>query len=98
MVGDDYHHIVRVMRMQPGDRVEIVFPDGKTAISEIVAITEDVVELTIVGWDEKVRELPVEVTIGISLLKKDNFDMVVQKGTELGASRFLPFHAERSVV
>ncbi len=98
IVGDDYHHIVRVMRMQPGDRVEIVFPDGKTAISEIVAITEDVVELTIVGWDEKVRELPVEVTIGISLLKKDNFDMVVQKGTELGASRFLPFHAERSVV
>ena len=96
--GDDYHHIVRVMRMKPGDEVGVVFPDGRTAISEIAAIHEDVVELVIRAWDEKVRELPVDVTIGISLLKKDNFDMVVQKGTELGVSRFIPFISERTVV
>lgn len=96
--GDDYHHMVNVMRMRPGERVSVVFPDGRTAISEITAIAPDHVKLAIKSWDEKIRELPVEVTIGISLLKKNNFDMVVQKGTELGASRIIPYTGERTVV
>ena len=78
------------MRMKPGDQVGIVFPDGKTAISEIMAVNAEFVELKINHWDEKQRELPLDITIAISLLKKDNFDMVVQKATELGASRIIP--------
>lgn len=96
--GDDYHHIVHVMRMKPGDQVGIVFPDGRIAISEIMAIHAEFVELKINNWDEKQRELPLDVTIAISLLKKDNFDKVVQKATELGASRIIPLMMERTIV
>src|SRR5690606_18408754 len=40
----------------------------------------------------------VQVTIAQSLPKGDKFETVLQKGTELGAARFIPFASERTVV
>src|SRR5207249_8941821 len=38
------------------------------------------------------------VVLAQALAKGDKLDLVVQKATELGASRIVPLHAERSVV
>lgn len=96
--GDDYHHIVRVMRMKAGDEIICVLPSGKSATCEIAEITAEIVVANVVKWEEGNTELPVHVVIASGLPKGDKLEMIIQKGTELGAFEFVPFTASRSVV
>ncbi|KJE27550.1 RNA methyltransferase, RsmE family protein [Geobacillus kaustophilus] len=96
--GDDAHHIARVMRMKPGDGIICVFPDGRAAVCEIQQIANEHVQARIVQWKEERSELPVRIYIAQGLPKGEKWELVIQKGTELGAAGFLPFEAARSVV
>lgn len=98
IVGDDVHHIVRVMRMRVGD--ELICSDGwgRDVLARITRILPDEVQAEILAEMKEQRELPVEVAVAQALPKGDKMDWVIQKGTELGASSFIPFHASRSVV
>ncbi|GGA68732.1 16S rRNA (uracil(1498)-N(3))-methyltransferase [Ornithinibacillus halotolerans] len=96
--GEDAHHIIRVMRMQIGDEIICNTPQGQSATCKISMIQEKEVVAEIIGWLDKSSELPVFVTIAQGLPKGDKMDLVLQKGTELGAKAFIPFQAERSVV
>lgn len=97
ITDDDYHHMTRVMRMKIGDKVICNHPTGKSATCQINAINDKEVMLTVIDYLDETTELPVKVTIAQGLPKRDKLEFVLQKGTELGASRFLPFEAARSV-
>lgn len=96
--GENYHHIVRVMRMAVGNQNYLVFSDGIAILAEIITITETTVELKEISKEQMEKELPVQVTIACGLPKGDKLDWIVQKGTELGACQFIGFPAENSVV
>lgn len=96
--NDDRHHIIKVMRMEIGDKVICVDPNGKTAICEIAKITDEQVVADVVQWKDEKSELPIFVTIASGLPKGDKLEWIIQKGTELGAYEFIPFSARRSVV
>ncbi len=96
--GDDVHHISRVLRMQAGNKIICCTKDGFEALCEIVEITSDQVECFVLEWMTVNRELPVSLTIASGLPKGDKLEWIVQKGTELGASSFIPFNAARSIV
>lgn len=98
ITGDDFHHIVRVMRMEAGDTVIVVQPGGQAAIAEIKTITDDAVLADVIEWTQEEKELPVRLSIASGLPKGDKLEYIVQKGTELGAFSFFPFQAARSVV
>ncbi|KXG11332.1 16S rRNA (uracil(1498)-N(3))-methyltransferase [Anoxybacillus rupiensis] len=98
MTGDDYHHMVRVMRMREGDAVICCNENGKAALCEIVRISSENMMLRIIKWIEEQTELPIRIYIAHGLPKGDKFELVIQKGTELGAFAFIPFLAARSVV
>jgi 16S rRNA (uracil1498-N3)-methyltransferase len=95
---EDRHHIVKVMRMQIGDQIICVDPEGKQAICRLAEITDESVVADVVQWKEEVSELPISITIASGLPKGDKLEWIIQKGTELGAHQFLPFSAARSVV
>ncbi|WP_026906235.1 16S rRNA (uracil(1498)-N(3))-methyltransferase [Paucisalibacillus globulus] len=96
--GDDAHHIIRVMRMQIGDEIICNPPNTNGAICKITEIEEHWVTAEVIEWQDRNVELPVFVTIAQGLPKGDKLDFIFQKGTELGASAFIPFQAKRSVV
>lgn len=98
ITGDDVHHIVRVMRFHEGDNVICNHPDGRAAICTIAEQTLDIVTADIVKWLDEEVELPIHVTIAQGIPKGDKLDLVLQKGTELGAAGFIPVQTERSVV
>lgn len=98
ITGDDFHHISRVMRMEPGSRIYIVSPDGRTSICTITEIKESEVAAEVTEWIERSVELPADIVISTGLVKGDKFDYIIQKGTELGAAGFVPFEASRSIV
>lgn len=98
IMDNDAHHINRVMRFQIGNAIICNHPDGKAAICEITSFADDRVHTVIKEWMSESVELPIDVTIAQGLPKSDKFEFVLQKGTELGATAFIPVQAERSVV
>ncbi|MFP5109162.1 16S rRNA (uracil(1498)-N(3))-methyltransferase [Neobacillus sp. C211] len=95
---EDRHHIVKVMRMQLGDQIICVDPEGKQAVCALAEITDTSVVADVVQWKDIGSELPISITIASGLPKGDKLEWIIQKGTELGAHQFLPFSAARSVV
>lgn len=95
---DDYHHIVRVMRMDIDDEIYCVNNLQQVARCRIEKISENEVIVKVVQWLEGEIELPVSVSIVSGLPKGDKLEWIIQKGTELGAFKFIPFIAARSVV
>lgn len=96
--GDDVHHIRRVMRFRPGDRLIACDGEGTDYIGEVMDGTGDEVICRILRRSPSAGEPVLHVTLAQSLPKGDKWEWVLQKGTELGASAFLPFTSRRTVV
>lgn len=98
VTGENYHHIVRVMRMKPENQLYLVFDNSVVIQGEIVSVNEQEVLVRELSKEETDKELPVNVTIACGLPKGDKLEWIVQKGTELGAHRFIGFPAKNSIV
>jgi 16S rRNA (uracil1498-N3)-methyltransferase len=96
--GQDAHHISNVMRLQPGDELICCNGEGRSVHAKINSLSKDIVECDILHDLERSRELSIFVTIAQGLPKGDKFEWVIQKGTEMGAHRFIPFSSSRTVV
>jgi 16S rRNA (uracil1498-N3)-methyltransferase len=96
--GEDVKHISKVMRMSPGDMILCTLTSGKTCRVEIQEITNELVICNVIEWIDETNELPIKVVIASGLPKGDKLEYIVQKGTELGASGFVPVIADRSIV
>lgn len=92
----DSYHILRVMRMNLNGRIEIVY-NNDLYICEIVDTNPTVIARIISKEDNK-NELSFDITIVQSLVKEQKMDYILQKITELGASRIIPYEASRSVI
>jgi len=92
---EDSYHITKVMRYSIGNKIEIV--DNETLfIAEII----ETIPLVIAKKVEQVscNEKHTNVVIAQSLVNEQKMDYILQKGTELGASMFIPIITNRSVV
>jgi 16S rRNA (uracil1498-N3)-methyltransferase len=96
--GRDANHITRVLRMGPGETIDIVDSSGKEYSALIKSGSEDRIILDVVSEGrEMCREPSVFITILQGLPKSDKMDIVVRRNTEIGVSRFVPVITERSV-
>lgn len=98
ITGEDARHISRVMRSRVGDQVIACNGQSLDVLVEITELAEGVVTASIVETLEQHGEPNLFVTIAQSLPKADKMESVIQKCTEIGASSFLPFLSERTVV
>lgn len=89
---DDRHHLERVLRVRPGDPLTVADGRGRWRTATFGPALTAIGEIT----EEPVPVPP--ITIGFALVKGDKPELVVQKLTELGIDRIVPFRAERSVV
>ncbi len=98
ITGSEAKHITRVLRMGAGDRLILV--DGKGA--RFQAVIESVGRRDVVVHLEKPLPQPpppsLEITLCQALLKSQAMDYTVEKTSELGVCRILPFSSERTVV
>lgn len=91
---DAVHHLTRVLRLRPG--APIVVADGRGSWAPAVLAGDGAVEPA-----GPVASVPAPVpalTVAFALVKGAKPELVVQKLTELGVDRIVPFRAERSVV
>lgn len=94
--GNAAHYLARVMRAAPGD-VVILCDDitGEWAARVVDAGKRDVV-LEVSELLRPREDVP-DLWLCPALLKKDRFDLVLEKATELGAARIAPVITRRCV-
>ena len=91
----DIHHIKKVMRCQVNDQIEVVY-DDTLYVCKITNL--EPLELDIMCTMEEDKELETNLTIAVSLVNEQKFDLILQKLTELGVSTIIPLKTERSIV
>mgnify|MGYP004665047041 FL=1 len=93
----DKHHIINVMRMKLNDKIEIVYNE-KVYMCEINDISKKDVSYSVKDIIDINNELPVKVTIAVSLVNEKKLDFILQKCTELGVYDFILVNSDRSKI
>ncbi len=94
--GDEAHHAVRVARRRVGDLVTLIDGAGSAWDAEILELTADRVRCGILSERPGMGEPSVDLALAAPLIKADRFEMLIEKGVELGVSSFLPFESEHT--
>ena len=94
--GEVLHHLATVLRLRPGDELELLDGSGLICRCQILSLERRRGEARVLSR-LRVAEQPLPVQLLQALPKGDKFDLVLQKGTELGITRFVPVLTGRSV-
>jgi 16S rRNA (uracil1498-N3)-methyltransferase len=96
--GDAANHIARVLRLKPGDALTVFDGRGGEFAARIEALRKRAVVVEVKERSASERESPLSLTLAQGISRGERMDWVVQKATELGATRIVPLLTERSVV
>jgi 16S rRNA (uracil1498-N3)-methyltransferase len=94
--GNQAHYLSRVMRAGEGDAVILCDDATGEWLASVAAVGKRDLVLT-VERQLREREAVPDFTLCAALLKKDRFDLVLEKATELGAARIQPVLTRRCV-
>lgn len=91
------NQIKNVLRLKPGDKVFLFNNEMDEVEAEITEIKKDLVKLRILKVQKNLREPKIRTILYCSILKHNNFEIVVQKATEIGIKEIFPIVSERTV-
>ncbi len=94
---ESINQIKNVFRLKPGSLIFLADGKLKEAEAEIIKISANQIELKIISIKENKNESPVYGILYASILKKQNFELAVQKAVEAGIKEITPIIAERTV-
>jgi len=96
--GELFRHISTVLRLKPGAAIILADGCGHEAVAAIREIGKEGVAVDLQPfYPVSVDDGALPVTLCQGLPKGEKMDLVLQKATELGVSRIVPFNADRSV-
>lgn len=95
--GQEFMHLKKVLRLGPGDRITVFDDSGWEHDAIIRELSAERGEIEIVRSYEAGRESALQVTLGVALTKGEKMDFVVEKATELGVQKIVPFTSTFSV-
>jgi len=95
--GSEVRHIRRVLRLKVGDRLVLFDGSAKEYEGIIVEESPSSVMMKVENILSPAKESPLEITLAQSLLKGEKMEYLIQKATELGIKKIIPFFSSRSV-
>ena len=95
--GKTAHQIAKVLRLQPGEVIDLLDNSGFVYPARIATVSKSSVWVEVIERRPGETEPKVELVLYQALLKGQKFDWVLQKGTEIGVSHFVPVLSERCV-
>lgn len=94
ITGSDAEHLVRVLRVEAGQRYEL--SDNRNVyLAEIASARKGLVSFQVLEEVDR-KKLPIAVTLSAALFKFDHFEWMIEKATELGVSTIRPFESVRT--
>lgn len=86
--------ILRVLKLQKGE--EIVIKNSNCAyICEIIAVSQEKISVSVLHKKEHVNQKRISLIICIP--KKDKFELLIEKCTEIGVTDFYPVVSDRTI-
>lgn len=99
--GPAHRYLARVLRLPVGARITLFDGAGHEASATITTIDDEAgaLDVAVDAPAAAVLATPgLELTLLCALLKGDKLELVIQKATELGATRIVPILTSRAVV
>ena len=98
ITGRDAHHIIDVLRMAPGDRLQVVADDGISFVGEITAVGTNTVTVLAREVLRETHEPDVRISLLQGLAKGEKMEFIIQKAVEIGVAEIFPVAMAHSVV
>lgn len=92
------HRLGRVLRLKRGDHVLLSESRGRDFEVQLTGVSPYAVTGVVIAEREAPPEPALSLVLYQSLIRANRFDLVLEKGTEIGVSRFVPVTAARSQV
>ena len=96
LTGQQAHYLARVMRVAPGDAVILCDDATGEWAARVTATAKREVAVEVVERLRPREQVP-DFRLCAALLKKDRFDLVLEKATELGVAQIQPVITRRCV-
>jgi 16S rRNA (uracil1498-N3)-methyltransferase len=95
ITSDIAHQIIKVLKFEIGEKIELSDGKGTVGFGKVKNLSKNTVLVEI----EKVEKLKEnkKTTLFCAVLKKENFELVVQKATECGISKIVPIITDRTI-
>ncbi len=97
ITDQEARHIGMVLRLRPGNTIELFDGSGRVYQAEITKIGKSTVETKILAHHHH-REQPPFLSVAQSLVKGKKMDLIIQKATELGIQAILPVLSQNCAI
>jgi 16S rRNA (uracil1498-N3)-methyltransferase len=98
VAGEEFSHLVHVMRKKIGDRIRIVDGKGNAYDATLTDLKKKTAHGRITAHYTHHNEPNLSVTLAVGVLKNPSrFDFLVEKTTELGIHELIPLTTERVI-
>lgn len=95
--GVQARQIARVLRLRVGERIIVLDGSGLEHEVELGAVTPSRVRGAVRATRTSVGEPRLAITLYQAVVARERFELVLQKGTEVGVAAFVPTWCERSL-
>ncbi|MGH7198043.1 MAG: RsmE family RNA methyltransferase [Candidatus Omnitrophota bacterium] len=92
--GEELHHLAKVMRVRPGETIELVNGRGELATAELISLDKKTAHLKILSHETATPPPP--LILAQAVTRTASLEWIIEKGTELGATEFWLFPGEKS--
>ncbi len=89
------HHLRNVLRVRPGDQVEIIDGEGNGYLGTVDISAR---EVRVTGLKKFGEPVAADLILAAALIKGERFEWVIQKATELGVTSIVPLQTHYSEV
>lgn len=90
------HQMTHVLHLKPGEQVGLCDGKGGEVVASFVGVEKQGVKCEVIEERAPLPAFPI-VTLCCAVLKRENFEWVVQKATEVGVSKIIPIITARTV-
>jgi 16S rRNA (uracil1498-N3)-methyltransferase len=97
MTSEQARHISTVLRMKEGKIIRLVDIDASTFYGSIMLIKNGV-RVRVTDSIVEERESRIKITLAMALIKGERWDWLLEKATECGVSKIVPFTSARCIV
>ncbi len=98
ITGDDYNHISKSLRLQPGDKIIICDGRKNDYLVQLSEFGDNIIKAEIKNKIKNKNEPVINISLAQALPKKNNMDLIAQKATEIGFKKLIPLLTERTIV
>jgi len=95
--ADLLHQLKNVFRLESGDEIVLLDNSGFKYRCKIELLAKNEGVFEVLEATENLLKPAREIYLYLSMIKKDHFEWVLQKATEIGVTHFIPILSSRSI-